>query len=492
MTHFEALSLEQNLSKRAVSGGVVTGLSQAAKFLTQILSVILLSRLLRPEDFGVFAMSTPVVALAALMQDLGLSQAMIASTSLRAGLASSVFYLNLAASVVVAVALITLAGPLAAFYNQPAVTAVLQMSAFGVALAGISSIHLALLTRNMRYGYLAIVEAISSVVGLAGALLHAYLSPSPMALATMVVCTGISTAILSWSFTKWLPGKPAFTAETVRLLGFGSGLTGFNLTNYLARSSDNIIIGKVLGAFQLGIYDRAYRLMLAPLQQINNPLSKVLIPVLSRLRTDPTRYSSAYRRAVSLVNLTTVPGIIFLGLSAEQTIPFLLGSEWQPSAKIFSILAIAGVHQPFTATLGWLFISQERGNDFAKWGLFNAVTCLFAFIIGVRWGIVGVASAYAITDVLIRMPVVWWWATRTGPIEFITLLTFYRPIFLGGLFCILTMSICLAALHGSLLLMIVGPTLCYVSYMISLTITQHGRSTLQDVWRLLKLAKLSD
>src|SRR5207244_3076721 len=96
------------------------------------------------------------------------------------------------------------------------------------------------------------------------------------------------------------------------MLSYGGGLTGFSVMNYFARNLDNALIGKFWGAYQLGIYSRAYQMLLMPMQQINAPLASVAVPALSRLTDSTEGYRAAYLKILEKVAMVTMPGIVFM------------------------------------------------------------------------------------------------------------------------------------------------------------------------------------
>jgi PST family polysaccharide transporter len=194
-------------------------------------------------------------------------------------------------------------------------------------------------------------------------------------------------------------------------------MTSFNLTSYLSRNADNVMIGWARGGTELGFYDRAYKLVLFPIIQVNGTVGQVLVPVLSRMRGEPDRYLNTYRRALGQLLLITAPGIVTLFVNAETLIQLLLGPNWLPAVPIFQWLCLAGAHQIASNTFGVLFVTQQRTNEYAKLGVFNAITTILAFAVGLPWGAVGVASAYAISGVLIRLPAVIWLVGSRGPVS---------------------------------------------------------------------------
>lgn len=432
----EAVSSADNsdLRQRAVHGAVAVGLAQVVKFATQLLSVVILARLLAPADFGLFAMIMPLAAFVMMVQDIGLSQAVVASPNLTRGQTSAMFWINAVLSLALAVLFAVSAPLIAAFFGEPRLVAPALALAGSVLVSGLATQHFARLTKQLRFGTIALIDIASTLLGFAAAVAIAWFAPSIWALVASVL-VGMGVGLIgAWVTARWLPGRPARFAEVRDLLRLGAGLSTFTLTNFFARNLDNVMIGRWAGAVQLGFYDRAYKLLLFPLQQINNPIGRVMVPVLSRLADEPHRYRHAYRRTIRLMLMITLPGVAFMLVFAEPLIVTLMGPRWQPAGAIFTWLAVAALHQPMSATFGWLFISQRRGGEFGRWGVFNMVTSVMAFAIGLPWGAIGVAAAYAISDVLIRMPVIWWWVGRSGPVRHRDLLSIIWPfaIALGG------------------------------------------------------------
>lgn len=428
-----------NLRRSAVHGTAAVGGAQAIKFLTQLLSVVILARLLAPVDFGLFAMLMPVAAFVMMVQDIGLSQAVVASGDLTHEQISTMFWINAGLSLVLAM-LFALCAPLIAwFFGEPRLLAPALALAATVLISGLATQHFAWLSRSLRFGAVALIDVASTLLGFAAAVVVALIMPGIWALVASVLASMSVGLIGAWSLARWRPGRPAPFAEVRDLLRLGAGLSTFTLTNFFARNLDNVMIGRWAGAAQLGFYDRAYKLLLFPLQQINNPIGRVMVPVLARLNDEPHRYRHAYRRTLRHMLLFTVPGVAFMLMFAKPLILLLMGERWAPAAAIFTWLALAALHQPMSATFGWLFISQKRGGDFGRWGIFSMVTCVAAFAIGLPWGATGVAAAYALSDVLIRMPVLWWWVGRAGPVRHRDLIDIVKPFVfaLSGTFGVL-------------------------------------------------------
>lgn len=473
-----------DLRKRTLTGAAMTAAGQGVRIAVQFLSVIVIARLLAPEDIGLFAMVLPFANFIGLFQDLGLTQAITTAGRLTRGQATLMFWLNLGASAILALILAGLAPVVSAFYGRPELLGLTLALASSFLLSGLFTVQIALLNRTMRYKALAVIDMASVVAGFAAAVLVALIWPSAWALLASTIVGLAVSLVLAWTFSSWRPGRAAPAREVSELLRFGAGVTGFNISNFFARSLDSVLIGRVAGAEQLGFYDRAYKLLVLPLQQVNRPIGRVMIPALSRLRDEPHRYRHAYLRVVQQTLLLIMPGVITLMITADTLIPLLMGDQWGPTSAIFAWLALSGLHQPLTTTIGWLFISQGRTTEFARWGLVNAAGCVVAFVAGLPDGALGVARSYALVDTFILAPAVWWIIGRKGPVRTEDLVRLAIPFAVaGGASAALVLGAArglqMAEIGGWPLIVVAG--LCgYLGFAAVLALIPSGRAILAE------------
>ncbi|WP_232303432.1 MULTISPECIES: lipopolysaccharide biosynthesis protein [Paracoccus] len=464
---------------------MATGGAQAIKLGLQIISVIVLSRLLAPDDFGLVAMAGPVLAFMGLFQNLGLTQATVQRPRIGHEEVNFLFWINVGVSVAVAAAVVAIAPLAADFYNEPRVGPLIAAMALPVLLSGSGAQHGALLNRRMEFGRLAMIEVAVGLTTLGTAIVWASISPSYWALWGASVAGALVGIILVWVSSPWRPSRPGRAGNGWSMVGFGAELTGFNFANFFARNLDNILIGRYWGGVQLGLYERAYKLLLFPLTQITNPLSRVMVPTLSRMSGEPDRYRRAYLRVIRLVLLATLPGVAMSIAMADVLIPFLLGEQWAKSAIIFAALGFAGLVQPLNNPAGWLFVSQGRSREFLYWGLATAGFAVTAFSIGIGWGAVGVAFAYAISE-YIKTPILWWYVGRRGPIRVADILKATWPFLLGSHLVVLALWVLIPYFPETPLpALVLGMLFAYAAVTALASMTASGRETLKEVGELL-------
>jgi PST family polysaccharide transporter len=257
-----------------------------------------------------------------------------------------------------------------------------------------------------------------------------------------------------WTVCGWRPGLPARGSGVRSLLRFGGNLTGFGVVNFFARNLDNMLIGRVWGSTQLGLYAKAYQLLTLPIDQINAPITTVAIPALSRLNDSPERYRRAYLRIMEKIAVLTMPGIALLIATADWVVLVVLGPQWTEAGRIFAALGVAALIQPIANTTGWLFISQGRTDDMFRYGLVASTIIVAAIVAGLPWGAVGVATVYALVWVTIVTPLLFYWVGRRGPVHARDFYVTVAPAFcaalgvLGALFLFRRLGIIVSPLKG--------------------------------------------
>jgi PST family polysaccharide transporter len=188
------------------------------------------------------------------------------------------------------------------------------------------------------------------------------------------------------------------------MLRFGGFVTGTNALNYLFRNADNALIGWYWGAAPLGLYARAYGLLLLPINQVNAPLGNVAVPALSRLHADPERFRHYFLRGYSLVASLVIPIIVALSLFAEDVVLVVLGPNWHEAVTLFRLLAPAALIGALLNPFGWLFVASGRPDRQFRLAMGWAALIVAAFLAGLGYGPAGVATGYSIMSCLLAIP----------------------------------------------------------------------------------------
>ncbi|MDZ4831196.1 MAG: lipopolysaccharide biosynthesis protein [Phycisphaerae bacterium] len=398
-----------NLKHRAIRGGAFTFASQWTRFVLRIGSMVVLSRLLVKEDFGLLAMVTAFTGFASLFADAGLTQAATRSKNLSHQQATSLFWINLGVATLVAGILAACAPLVAMFYAQAGVAdarliPITIVASVSLVVGALGAQHQAMLQRELKFGWLAGVEIASQVVGTAAAISIAAIWHTYWALVAQLVVTRAVATVVAWMATRWRPSLPAIARGTRSLVTTGSHLTGTEVLNYVQVNADSVILGRFDGPGPLGEYSRALSLLLMPLTQVIAPFTKVAVPLLSRLQDQPERFARAYYRMAALVAILTTPLIAILMMGSRDLIRLALGPNFEQAGTLFQILSLASWGMPIAATATWVAIATGQTKELMFRNAVKTVIFITAYLIGVRWSAVGVAWAYVVATHVVRGP----------------------------------------------------------------------------------------
>jgi O-antigen/teichoic acid export membrane protein len=427
--HFRTDHLLKNLRGHTISSSAVTTTAQGAKFLLNLVSTMILARLLAPRDFGLVAMVTTVTGFLRVFKDSGLSIATVQRERITQAQVSNLFWINIAVSAVSTLILAAAAPVIARFYHTPRLVPIALLLSITFLISGSTVQHQALLRRQMRFKALALIEVGSMAIAVLVGVVMAFRGYSYWSLVGSNLSMELAGLVLTWSVSRWRPQLPSRNSGIGPLVSFGAHRTAGDFIISLARGSDNLLIGRAYGSAAVGLYSRASALLVRPLEQFLGPINAVFIPALSRLQSQPERYRSAFLQLYQAIALT---GFLFTGLFlalARPLILVLLGPKWEQAAVIFGGFTIAALSLPLGKASAWLFTSQGRGRDMFIAQSIAACAVVLSFFAGLPFGPLGVAIAFSVSNLLIRLPIYYYSVGRRGPVRTADLwMVFFRHL----------------------------------------------------------------
>jgi O-antigen/teichoic acid export membrane protein len=381
-----------------------SSISQIVRQVMQLSTTTVLARFLSPEDFGLVGMANIATGFITLFSDLGTSAVIIQRKEVSDSLLSTLFWVNGVFGFLASLILLLCAPLVAIFYQEPRVTEVLRVLALTFIISGFSIAHKAILEKNLAFNVLAKIEIITvffaSIVGISSA----FMGFGVWSLVTQTLTIIATTSIILWITSKWKPQFIFCFNDLKEVSSFSLNLTGFSILNYFVRNADYILIGKFLGTQDLGYYTLAYRLMLYPLQNISAVIGRVMFPVLSKIQDDNAKFRSVYLKAIATISVITFPLMSGLCVLAEPFILTLFGQQWRPVITLVMILSVLGIAQSIATTVGIIYQVKGRTDWMFRWGIATGFLAIIAFVIGLHWGIIGVATAYMIFIVVVTYP----------------------------------------------------------------------------------------
>lgn len=465
-----------SLKHRSLNGAVATAGAQLIGFGLQFLAQIWLARLIAPSQYGLIAMVAPILGFISVISDMGLGTALIQQRSISQSQVSGLFWLNAVVTALISLLLVAIAPLLGTMYREPKTVSITIMLAALLFIGSLGIYPSALLAREMRFVVRSSIDITQSTIGLIVGISAARAGYGYWALLDQQAGATISGLLITWFAARWWPSRPRWDPSSLRLLRFGTSLTLSNVATYLSTTADNILVGVVDGKIALGLYDKSYGLVLAPLGLICAPIGRIAIPLLSRLQDYPERYESTFRKMIQLPLFCCVPGLICGMFLAPQLVDVFLGPKWYAVSPVFAWICVGGLASYLYGSAFWLLSSQGRGRDQATWSLITAAINVLSFAIGIRWGAVGVASVSAVTFVLLQTPMMLWAACRKGPVSVRHILSAIGPIAFA--FSITSSSVYFfsRSVHwGSLAELAGGAGLCLSIYLVSVCFWPSGR-----------------
>jgi O-antigen/teichoic acid export membrane protein len=328
-----------------------TASGQALSLTLQLVSTLVLVRLLTPREFGIAAIATVTTGFVATIMDVGLAASLVQAPTLEMRHVAAARVASVVVGVALMLAAIGLAPALAAVYGTQEAIPLLRVLAVTFPLNAFAATSRAVLTREKKFDRLVKGELRVVAAAHAAALATAALGAGAWALAVQGV---VAATMSSLTFGLWRTRTRA-SLSSLRLLGsFGIKLSAYNLLNYVARHADDVLVARYLSPSELGFYSRAYALLLFPLNQLSSVVGRVVWAALARKQSSVKEVRRDYFRAVQVVTTIAVPGAAYVGLSAPDIVPLLLGPQWLPIVTTLQILAAVGALQSFFATTGWL------------------------------------------------------------------------------------------------------------------------------------------
>lgn len=396
------------MKQRSIQSGMAKLCSQAADVMIRAASLVIMSRLLDPKDFGLVAMVTVVTGLYGLFISAGLSEATIQAPAITDKQLSLLFWINIAVGMVLALACVLSAPILVKFYDEPRVFWITVAVGLGFVVNAASVQHSALLQRQMRYVALAIVETTSLSAGLVVGVAMAVAGLGYWAIVGAALASPAVYVVCVWTATRWMPGLPRRNVEIRSMLRFGGTVTLNTIIVYFAYNFEKVLLGRVWGPDILGLYGRAYQLINFPTGSLNSAIGGVMFSALSRIQHEPIRFRSYFLKSYALVNSLTIPITVFSAIFAGDIIAVCLGPKWTDAAPIFRLLTptimIFGIINP----TGWLLLSLGLYGRSLRIALVLSPLVITSYVIGLPFGPTGVAIAFSSAMMLWLVPHMLW------------------------------------------------------------------------------------
>ena len=368
--------------------------SQILVQLVQWAATFLVIRILNPADYGLFAMTQVILSLLNMLNGLGLASGLIQAERITPRQVRQLFGMLLLVNALLALTQLLLAPWAASYYRQPIVAEMLRVQCLIYLTTPFIALPFALLSRSMDYRLQAQANVAGSIAGALAALGGALagwgvwtLVIAPILLFT-VRAIGLMTLARAW---MW----PSFDFRGAGALARYGGLMALGQLCWFAESqADVFIAGRLFDPHLLGIYTTSLFLTQIFVSKIVPPLNEVAFAAYARLNRDAGAVGAAFLRGVSIVMTAALPFYAGIAATAEPLVQTMLGPQWSEAAPIVRLLAFAMPLLTLQTLIAPACDALGRPGLSLRNGATGAVLLVSAYLIGVQWGVTGLACSW--------------------------------------------------------------------------------------------------
>lgn len=376
-----------SLREKAITGAVWNAISRFSSYGLEFIIGVILARILSPEDFGIIASITVIIAFLEVFINSGYSQALIRQKEFDNISFSTVFWFNLLIGIFVYILIYFTAPQISYFFTTGDITRYIQVLSITLLINSVSLIQRTILTKNINFKKQTIIAVISTIISGILAITLAVNGYGIWSLVFKIVLFRLVESILLWTMTHW---KPLFNFSITRfktLTIFASRLLISGVIDVVFKNINYIIISKYFSAKTLGFYTRAEMFKNLPSQNLTAIMTTVSYPTLSAIQDDRSKLTQGFVKVFTITYyISSILMFTLLGVS-ENLILTLLGDKWEEAVLILQLLCLVGLFNPINSLCGNLLNVVGRSNIYLNLQIISNVLLVPAIIIGVLYGI---------------------------------------------------------------------------------------------------------
>ncbi len=361
---------------------------------------IALARILSPSEFGIMAMITVLTNYAQLFQNFGFGASIVQKKTIHTKDLSTVFYLQILLSSVICLILYSCRNYIASFYNQSILSSLIILVCIGVFIRSLNIIQYSLLIRDIKFKKLFFINLISISISSLCALYFALKGYGVWALAYKYVLLNLILNLLYWFTSNWSP-RFVFSRQSLNhVINYSVPLFGSYSLNYWARNLHKLLVGKIYGDSLLGIYNRPFRLILSPINQLSISFTRVLFPTMSKRQHDLNFLRQVYFKSVEGVTYIILPLMIWIGIFSEEIIQCLLGQKWVDAVPFLRIFSVMGIFISYRTIHTTVFRSIGKTSKLFRLTLITKVLTITSVLLSIYYSIYLMAIIYIAAEII--------------------------------------------------------------------------------------------
>ena len=390
-----------NLGLKTLGGVAWMTTGVGMQYVIQLIVLAVLARLLTPVDFGMVTAATIVINFSSLFIEIGFGPAIIQKDHITEQHIQTAFTLSIILGIFFFIIFYFLAPVIEGIFMIDKLNQVIKVISFIFIWQGLGIVSEGLMSRNFKFQGLSIIRVVSYSIGFGViALILAFLDFKYWALIIGHIVQSIVYVVLLLIVSKHNL-KPSINIKALKdLVYLGGGFSLSRIINYFALQGDKFVVGRFLGAQSLGLYGKAYELMILPTKLYDQTSSKVALSSLSKVQVQPDRLKKAYRKSIALSALIGLPLTVFIVIMSPQIVLVLLGSQWKGMIEPFYVLSIGIYFRLGYRITSSLILAKGMVYKFAITQLIYAMTVITGAMLLKEYDLIGISYAILLAIVL--------------------------------------------------------------------------------------------
>ena len=447
---------------------------------------VVLARLLSPHDMGVFALALAVAELGRLIASAGFPDAVIREPELDGELADSIFWLNFGFALAVCLVLVALAQPIAWFFREQQLVAIVCTLALVLPLSSLGSIHTARTLRDFGHRSVATRSLVSNLLGGGVAIVAARAGFGAWSMVLQRVIVESVVVLLAWHAYPWLPQRRFARTRVGGMVRFSVNTMLSQVLLMVMMRSQDVIIGRVLSVAAVGIYRLGWRAIDLLIQICVAPFASIALPTLSRLHANTQAFGAAVLRFNAVIALIACPAMLGFGAVAPQLVPLVFGPQWASAGQVAQVLSLLALPYATSSLTGPVFSARGAAQTSVKLAWFQLLVALPVVLLAAPYGPIAVAIAYVVRGYLIWPFQVYLMLKVTG----VSLHALSKQVMLPIVSALLASGL-LVASSRALLSVLSGwhyviPAVLFEALIYALTMWIFGREFVRAQWQSLR------
>jgi len=364
--------------------------------LFKLFGIIILARILSPDDFGIFGIALLVLAIIGSFSQTGYLQALIQKKENTRLYFDTAWTVRVIRAGLIAIIVFFMAEPAASFFKAPGAENILRVIGLSIIIQSLGNIAVIYFQKELKFHKFFKYQFIGTIIEFIVSVTAAYLLRSVWALVLGLLAGNLTRLAMSYVVDPYRPRFKFVKKQAKELFGFGKWVLGSSILIFFIIQGDDIFIGSLLGAAMLGFYQMAYRISNTPAAETTHVVSRISFPLYAKLQDDLPKLRDAYLKILQLVTFISFPLSGFIIVLAPEFTRLFLGEQWMPAVPAMQALALAGLIRSIITTTIPLFRAVGKPKIETRWQVLRLVIIIIMiYPLTARYGITGTSITIA-------------------------------------------------------------------------------------------------